>query len=1351
MFSRVPEERTLKTCFLNNLEKDSLTAQEIYQGLSSAIPLNIIKVSFKDRIDSQSRPSGAHGYKIKTEPGYNDVTTHEFLNNFIFKDRQPIFFEKPEEGQVIEIGSEERELQDLQNFISMLMSSYIYKANNETKKLYSLKENIAKIKGPPKNMNSGLSSFKEKEKNVELELWASEFEVQKFHNSKHYFLSNNYPVFLNFNTKENNKDQNNSNSFANGNNNPENNKEKKEENLNEKKNELKIIGLNKQFEREKIILFDLDFGELLPNGNTFSSFFSLNLLKASWKELNIPGVDDIVPELFYFKLEKSKSQKLFIIIPLIYSYELKIEFSYKFCKEVFFEYENEDFINTYINLLIPPRIYLQNPNKSQYEAPNLRLSWPRVHNFFLIDNRLIDEIHKIYLTNNTVLKLKLHRKHESSLIDFQEKLKIMNLLKQKKKKTMEYKLYEQDNDSLSENFMKSLKFKDEKTSFNIQYNILCLLTENKISIHDPEVKTIIEILPELDGLVTEATLEDLIKLLNRGFFSDEDNSFHDIFNSLYKRKKRDKGLNYSDSLFHILKTRKVTLTPSGVLFGIKEPEMSNRVLRKYEEFLDLFMRIKFSDDDLDDTKNMRFVIYKYFKPKLENFLIFGRKYEFMAFSASQLRTSACWLFAGDPTQITTEEIIQGLGKFHDKIPAKKAARIGQSFSASFPVVLEDMENKLIIKEENDLGNGKTVYSDGIGRISQDLIDQICVERKLPSISAVQIRFGGAKGVLAVDPEMKENRTIFLRPSMIKFDGKYEHLELLDYNKYRGGYLNRQIILLLLTLGIKAEVFKELQSDYLKDLESAKLKDANIFQYFNAEYEGSFVDMPPITVLVRKMKNAKLSLKEDPFICGIERTLRLRGLLLLKKKSNILVKNAARLLGVLDEYGVLEEDEVFVSFQNVQSDFNEKVESIEIEGEVMVTRNPCLHPGDIRVLKAVRRKKLSHFVNCIVFPRKGQRSLPSMISGGDLDGDLYFVSWDKRIIPERERLCPPMSYEAKKPEEFKEKSEDINLKDMLDFFMRYMTFDNLGRIANSHLALADQSPKLAFDDRCLRLAELHSDAVDFVKTGYCVESIERNLLAKEWPDFMEKKDYLIIYESKTVLGELFRETKAIIKGKKENGEISEEKNKLDEDYPVDLSLVYGQWEEYMDFALKLYEKFYFEMTGLLSLFGVRNEFEVYSGNFSKFIKSERKGKANVEILQKRVLSSIAFVKKRFEKLFVEKDENNQEALKNKASAVYIVTYLNKTHKNVDKYQEIFAKVFKNEKWISYQENFKDKFVGLPWMICSDLLLNIKREKVQMGKKEAEKTNKAGNSKGNIQKISESKNIDDDEFDEPEFLN
>jgi predicted metal-binding protein len=44
---------------------------------------------------------------------------------------------------------------------------------------------------------------------------------------------------------------------------------------------------------------------------------------------------------------------------------------------------------------------------------------------------------------------------------------------------------------------------------------------------------------------------------------------------------------------------------------------------------------------------------------------------------------------------------------------------------------------------------------------------------------------------------------------------------------------------------------------------------------------------------------------------------------------------------------------------------------------MVTKNPCSHPGDIRILKAIgendpRFDQLKHHVNIIVFPTQGER-------------------------------------------------------------------------------------------------------------------------------------------------------------------------------------------------------------------------------------------------------------------------------------------------------------------------------------------------------------------------------------------
>ena len=97
-------------------------------------------------------------------------------------------------------------------------------------------------------------------------------------------------------------------------------------------------------------------------------------------------------------------------------------------------------------------------------------------------------------------------------------------------------------------------------------------------------------------------------------------------------------------------------------------------------------------------------------------------------------------------------------------------------------------------------------------------------------AAIQIRFKGSKGVLALDPEMDAN-SIILRRSMIKFQGNSDNMEIeiLDYNKFRGGYLNRQIILLLITLGVKDKAFIDLQHEYLEDLKNCELKDASIFK------------------------------------------------------------------------------------------------------------------------------------------------------------------------------------------------------------------------------------------------------------------------------------------------------------------------------------------------------------------------------------------------------------------------------------------------------------------------------------------------------------------------------------------
>jgi hypothetical protein len=81
-------------------------------------------------------------------------------------------------------------------------------------------------------------------------------------------------------------------------------------------------------------------------------------------------------------------------------------------------------------------------------------------------------------------------------------------------------------------------------------------------------------------------------------------------------------------------------------------------------------------------------------------------------------------------------------------------------------------------------------------------------------------------------------------------------------------------------------------------------------------------------------------------------------------------------------GRLKEGECFI---RITQDGDGRAYTI-INADVLVTRNPCLHPGDLQKFRAVDVPEFSHLVDCIVFTTQGKRPSADLMSGGDLDGD-----------------------------------------------------------------------------------------------------------------------------------------------------------------------------------------------------------------------------------------------------------------------------------------------------------------------------------------------------------------------------
>jgi hypothetical protein len=260
----------------------------------------------------------------------------------------------------------------------------------------------------------------------------------------------------------------------------------------------------------------------------------------------------------------------------------------------------------------------------------------------------------------------------------------------------------------------------------------------------------------------------------------------------------------------------------------------------------------------------------------------------------------------------------------------------------------------------------------------------------------------------------------------------------------------QIIKILEDIGVPDSWFIQAQEKRLHALQLITAHIANTVHFLNRQKVASSVGFPQF---LRRLESIGIDYRRDRFMSSVVEATVLRELRLLKHKARIPIAQGVTLFGIMDETGYLDEGEVYVTFD--KAPFLHP-RALELDGcQMIITRSPALHPGDIQLATNVVQPDhhpLRFLRNCIVFSQKGERDLPSCLSGGDLDGDIYGIIWDAEAVRGCKRTFEPADYPRVQQLDI---GREVTREDMYAFFIQFMATDQLGVIANKHIILADQ--------------------------------------------------------------------------------------------------------------------------------------------------------------------------------------------------------------------------------------------------------------------------------------------------------
>ena len=985
-------------------------------------------------------------------------------------------------------------------------------------------------------------------------------------------------------------------------------------------------------------------------------------------------------------------------VPKVYTKETNISKSSFFFEKFKNNIKSYDYDNLYRNIdKNKPDIYYKIKHSKQILSEKSKNSneiklilknenFQREVSYFSMD----DEYQNLYL-NNLIIKI-------SFINNRQNKEKFNNLVKNLKKRKVRFKnnknFYEMITSIKPQKQVqiKDILEKNRKVFYNnfknlipnLQFSIMSLLTIHQINIFNFDLEILI-FLASLDYEKQEKAVE-IIEMINK-----KCNYTHKKLDSLsfikdYSFFENDIEKNY---VYNNNKTKSIIITPSKIIYNITTLSTTNHFQRKLINYNDSIIKINILDEDHDsfcfsDINNSKKLL-EFFKTIFKEGIVLGfSHYNYIASSNSQLKNLGGWMINLEGVRTCNEkeiyknqkninknidnnineyckdnisfqvydnceEILDIFGDFSkEKNIFKNTARKGMIFSDTKYSTDVNIYNVIPLEDEK---NEEYIITDGIDKISKDLIEhssKIWGINDLNIISAIQIRVMGCKGVFALDPTLEPN-SVHYRESQKKFESDDTALNICSVSNFKEGFLNRQFIILLSTLGVEDKIFEKIQDKIIKrylslliDSFKALLGDNSL--YYEVKNKLSYF-IPTFEYFFEK----GIDFLNEPLFSQFINILVYSKLLNIKYNGRLNDKKSVCLMGVIDETNTLEEGQVYIHL--IYSTEISKIDRI-LNQKVIIYRSPSLHPGDIKILNAVNNPLLDHMVNVIVFSKKGKRPIFNQLSGGDLDGDRYFISYNDYITSNiKDTNCKPLE-DLKYSENINNiKTGKITIEDSINCMIKVTSNNFIGEICDNHLSFADESLLKAKDPRCIKLCKLFNQEIDASKTGNFIDfSIlkKEKLIKKKRPDFLSNgmANKNKIYKSPGILGKLYRKI-----DKKEL--YNQFRNNFFEkairrNYIISDDLITKNCFKYLADAYFIYNDYKINLCNLMKKYNFCTESELFLG--IRVFKNNRgyRGKVNSYILELNNL--IDYINKEIKSTF--KYINIDVA-----SAIYVASYIN----------------------------------------------------------------------------------------------